>query len=87
VADINLDAHNDGVRMTWPRAAVLSIALLIGGGTWASVGFQLEAMRREQADFRLEVKDLRHEVRELREAYLLSTPVPPRVDAKGRLLR
>ncbi len=87
MADINLDAHNDGVRMTWPRAAVLSIALIIGGGTWASVGFQLEAMRKEQADFRNEVKDLRAEVRELRDAYLTSMPVPPKTDRQGRILK
>lgn len=87
MADINLNGNNDGVRMTWPRAAVLAIALIAAGGTWASVKLQLTSVQESQRETRAEVQALRSEVRELRDAYLLSTAPPPRIDAKGRILK
>lgn len=87
MADINLNGNTDGVRMTWPRAAVLAIALIAAGGTWASVRMQLTSVEESQSETREEVKALRAEVRELRDAYLLSAPQPPRIDNKGRILK
>lgn len=87
MADINLNGQNDGVRMTWPRAAVLAIALIAAGGTWASVKMQLTQVQASQKETREEVQALRSEVRELRDAYLLAAPEPPRIDRRGRILK
>lgn len=87
MGDINLNGDSDGVRMTWPRAAILAIALIAAGGTWASVKLQLTAVQESQRQTREEVQALRTEVRELRDAYLLSAPQPPRIDKQGRLLK
>lgn len=85
--DINLNGSGDGVRMTWPRAAFIASVLLVCGGTWAGVGFQLAAMQDSEKETRAEVQELRADFKDLRDAYLMSVAPPPKVDAKGRILK
>ncbi len=87
VGDINLNGSNDGVRMTWPRAAVLAIALLVAGGTWAGIGFQRRDRQRAQEATDRKIDKLTGAVDDLTRASLLATPQPPRIDSQGRILK
>ncbi len=85
--DINLNGSGDGVRMTWPRAAVLAISLLVAGGTWAGIGFQIRDLQLAQAKTDEKINKLTGAVEDLTRASLLSAPPPPRVDSQGRILK
>ena len=87
MGDINLNGNSDGVRMTWPRAAVLAIALAVAGGTWARVEMRLSSVQDQQDRTSAQLEQLNKTVSQIRDAYLLSQVPPPRVDEQGRILK
>ena len=85
--DINLDAHGDGIRMTWPRAAILAIALLVAGGTWARVELRMSELTRGQEQARSDMRELTRKVEELNRTVMLRDLPPVQIDSRGRILQ
>lgn len=88
LADMTINGDRDGVRFSWPRFAVVVGGLLVFGAVGGRVLDNQDRQQKQLNDLTDAVAAQNNRLNDLTDALRdLGYRVPPRIDAKGRILK